>query len=125
MKSFLQYITEYYEQSGGEDPMTGRPKSVYKGDYTDLDPYELHQQHIEHRDEIEHHFGNTKGGFGAFEDHVHKGIRAGHDNDTIIDNHPISNAMNDPKHPDHHSLYRNDHHFDGYIDSTRELASRD
>jgi len=125
MKTFLQYITEYYEQTGREDPMTGRPESVYMGDHTDLDDHELSQEQKNHRNEIQHHFRDTKGGFPAFEVHVDKGIRAGHDNDTIIDNHPISDAMNDPKHPDHHSLYRNDHHFDGYIDSTRELASRD
>ena len=125
MKTFLQYITEYYEQSGGEDPMTGRPKSVYKGDYTDLDHRDLRRQMSDHRGEIEHHFGDTKGGFGAFEAHVHNGIGLGHDNDTIIDNHPISSGMNDSKHPDHFSLYQNDHHFDGYIDTKRELASRD
>lgn len=121
MKSFRQFITEYDQQTGREDPMTGRPESVYMGDHTDLDDHELSQKQKNHRNEIQHHF---EGDFDTFEAHVDKGIGSGHDTDTILDNHPVSSGMNDPKHPDHHVLYRNERNLEGYVDTTREIASR-
>jgi len=118
MKSFLQYITEYYEQSGGENPMTGRPNTAYRGAHSNLDPRELRSMHDSHIDEIQHHFDtpDVPSTFESFQSHVDKGIRAGHDTDTIIDNHPIGDAMQK-----HSYIYQAQPHYEGYVDTARAL----
>jgi|TARA_R110002096_G_scaffold28841_4_gene87305 hypothetical protein len=113
-----QLLAEAYEQSGGENPMSGRPNAGYKGDHSDLDPRELRSMHDSHADEIQHHFGtpDVTSTFKSFQSHVDKGIRAGHDTDTIIDNHPIGNAMQK-----HSYIYQAQPHYEGYIDTARAL----
>ena len=113
INTFIQHLMENYEQ-GPEDPMTGRPTMTYAGKHDDLDHSELTQMQSDHKAEIEPFF-KSPDDFKSFDAHVDKGIRAGHDSEDIVGSHPVA---------DHRDFYRNDHHFEGYIDATRALYNK-
>jgi hypothetical protein len=125
MKSFRQYITEYSDfEHRGEDPETGRPKEVYTGDFKDLDHHDLERLHNDSRTEVESLLRGFPGGFSKFDDQVHLGVLSGHDNEKILGKHPIGKALDDGKHPMHSTLYQNEHHIEGFMDSKREMLRR-